>query len=727
MNSAGHSRTILPTKTLPSSHRFRLEMKDFQINYKLIHPKDFAKKLLIAGSQQGFFLVLVWLFFWLAPWTNWLEPLPWMRLGIGFLLFVIPGMITSILLAGDRFSILRHFIGGIAFSVFFVSILGILGRLFHLPFEFIKFSVALIGFITLVMLLRHPNWSRRLYLPTHPSFSTLFILFFLVAFGIVINLMSRTTGDDQTYLAYLTSWQHASHLSFEEVYFRSGTLDSIRFWFAMFPMSLALLADMSNMHGLLLIGFYLEPFLILIAILAAYDLYKNVLHSRYQALAALVLQFTFLFLLRGSQQPGLTFFSRLSEDKVFGAFILFPVFFSSAYFLLEEINFRSVLYFLLSGFSLALTHPITLAFSTFIIGCYIAITTMLRKEHKKAFVALLSLIVIIFPVGLLRFVEVSSADIIPYDLESALEGGAGIETRISYLKGTPFYGFNVERVKIEMGSNDHPGIGRSILAYSYIWIVGIGFVWSIVNIKKRAVAPFVVATSALVVFSAIPYTGWLIGYFVSARMLWRTPWMIPIGLIGVILIDQCIQFISPKLSSHGLPKFSAEQFTFYLVMATSSLIIAMFSIFVYRNDWQALHELPAYKNTLEKLSALGQYLEVNIDRPSIFLAAPQSSHSLTGLFTQSLMDYLPGLSSKSKVVVFRWFYPPRNIDLEKLNLIFSTDPAISPSQRINVLKRNQVEYILLDNNSIIEYYADQPQFFDIERFENYGIVLIHGT
>jgi hypothetical protein len=243
-----------------------------------------------------------------------------------------------------------------------------------------------------------------------------------------------------------------------------------------------------------------------------------------------------------------------------------------------------------------------------------------------------------------------------------------------------------------------------------------------VNIKKHAVAPFIAATSALVVFSAIPYTGWLIGYFVSARMLWRTPWMIPIGLIGVTLIDQVIQFIAPKISVHRSYKF-----TFYLVIVTSSLITAIFSIVVYRNDWRALNEIPAYKNTLEKLSALGQYLEVNIDQPSIFLAAPQSSDHLTGLFTQSLMDYLPGLSSKSKVVVFRWFYPPRRIEPEKLNLIFSTDPTISPSQRINILKRNQVQYILLDNNSIIEYYAVQPQFFDVERFENYGIVWIHGT
>ena len=103
-------------------------------------------------------------------------------------------------------------------------------------------------------------------------------------------------------------------------------------------MSLAMLAKISHLHGLLLVGFYLEPFLIILAILAMYALYEDLLSSQDQAIAALLIQFTFFFLIR---QQHRFFFEQLSEDKVFAAFVLAPVFFLSVRYFLESFHWRS--------------------------------------------------------------------------------------------------------------------------------------------------------------------------------------------------------------------------------------------------------------------------------------------------------------------------------------------------------------------------------------------------
>ncbi len=682
-------------------------------------------KIIRKCCKKPFLLLsLFWILLWVFPWAGWLDSLPWIRLGISLIIFSAPGIIVSLFLAGEKVNLPGHLASGLAFSVLFVGILGMFGRIFHTSFDFIKVVFALTGLVVLLMFAKYSRFEDHLYKPKTFSIATLILLLLMASFGIIINFLSRTTGDDQTYLAYLTSWQHAQSLNFQEVFFASGDVDSIRFWLAMFPMSLALLAEISNLHGLLLIGFYLEPFLIVIAILAIYNFYESLLQSEQQAILALLLQFTFLFLLRGYQQPGSTFFNRLSEDKAFAAFILFPIFFLAARLFLECFTLRSAIFLLLAGLSLAITHQIILAYSIFIIGIYVGIVTIIRKDYKKTMIITTLLAVIILPPAMLRFINEPSAGSISFDLESALNVGVGIETRITYLAGTPFYGFNLDRVKILPENNNPENLLRSFLSWSYLWILGLGFLWSLFNIKKKVVAPFITAASLLILLSAIPYTGWILGYFVSARMLWRAPWLLPIGLIGMTLLNEFLLLVLHKISIKALSKPSVKRAVYTSIVGICSIVLIFFSVHVYKVEWKTLTERDTYKNTLENLSVLGNYLEVNIDQPSIFLAAAQSSNFLPGLFTQSLMDYLPGISSKSKVVSFRFNPVPYPVDMDKLSLIFSLDATITFNQRINILRKNHIQYVLIDNRSLMVYYASKPQFFDIQNIENYWILKI---
>src|SRR6476620_7607869 len=81
--------------------------------------------------------LLMWVFLYFFP-MGWLARLPGLQVAIGIIIFALPGIATSIYLAGKRLTFISHCTSGIALSIFFVGALGFLGRVFHLPFAFIK-------------------------------------------------------------------------------------------------------------------------------------------------------------------------------------------------------------------------------------------------------------------------------------------------------------------------------------------------------------------------------------------------------------------------------------------------------------------------------------------------------------------------------------------------------------------------------------------------------------
>ena len=673
------------------------------------------------------FLLVFWVFVWVLPWTRWLDNMPWLRTAIGLIVFLLPGMIASLFLMRKRMGLLAHFLNGFVLSVFFFGAIGVLGRIFHLSFDFIKILFSFGGGLSILTLLfyeyRYPQ--KPLYFLEKIKLKTFLSLFLIILFGVIINLLSKTTGDDQSYLAYLTSWRHSQALGFSEVYFGLGSVDSVRFWLAMFPMNLALLAELSNLHGLLLIGLYIEPFMVAIAILVTYVLYKEFLESDIRALSALLLHITFFFFLRDIQQTGLTFFTRLSEDKVVAAFIIAPLFFCATRYLFEELSIRRGIFFLFIGWSLALTHPVILAYSVFIDVVYIGVLSLLHKNYKKIlWIGALS-IVIILPVASLRFYDESRQ--ISYDLEQALAEGAGIEARISYIEDTPFYGFNPERVEIStVDWHDNKNALQLVFVWSYVWILAMAFIWSGINIRKHDLAPFLFTTSLLVLLSLIPYTGWLIGYFVSARMLWRAPWLFPIGIAIFALLEEALNLLARSLPKRKFKtSILSPKTSFILSLSIFIISVGYFSVFVYQEDWENASRQSEYKMNLERLVSLGDYLEENLDKEARFVSPHQMSNPIYGLFSQNMEEYLPGLSSKSKVALFRFFPSPEPVDRNEINKLFIVDSSVTFQEQKHIMYKYQIEYILTDDFTIKGYYENNPSSFSIQEVEGFWIINLY--
>jgi hypothetical protein len=87
------------------------------------------------------------------------------------------------------------------------------------------------------------------------------------------------------------------------------------------------------------------------------------------------------------------------------------------------------------------------------------------------------------------------------------------------------------------------------------------------------------------------------------------------------------------------------------------------------------------------------------------------------------MSYLPGLSSKSKVVFFRMPQFSRiPVNMSKIkSLVLSPDPAISLDRRMDVL-RDRAQYILVKEPAVKDYYASYPKFFDVQKVGEFWMI-----
>lgn len=671
-------------------------------------------------------VAVVWGAFWVLPWADWLEPLPWVRMGLAILLFSVPGMAASIALAGGRFTLAAHFTIGVALSIFLVGSLGLLGRILHLPFGYITPVFFLAGIASLLGISYRVRSGLVLYSPRKYSPLTLALFGVMVALGSLVALQHKFGIDDFSYLAYLTAWQHASRLSFQEVFFNTGTIDAIRFWLAMFPMNLGFLSQVSHLQGLWLFGLYLEPFLVAIALLAAYNLYEDVLQSERQAITAVFLQFTFLFMIQGIFYDGALFFNRLSHDKAFAGFVLAPVFFLLIRVFLETGRRRDGFLTVIAGLSLMLTHPVILAFSIFVAGMQGVFVLVPQRGYRKLAVFLALLVAMILPSASLRVITVPwvSQHILglespllkngAFDLDSALDSN-NIDSRISFIPGTPFYGFNIGRLRIGL----EPAIQKqpfwAFLSLSYLWITGIGLLWSIMHLKKSPAAPLIAATSLLVIFCAVPYTGWLVGFFVSARQLQRSVWLLPGGLIGFVLALELQRFAWRRITRRSAVRSPNSRAVSVVICSLCLLLLGYYSIYMYGTKWKSSVELATYWQRLEVLAGLGDYLEQQFDVPARF-AAPRG-----------IRDYLPGLSSKAKVAFFRdKRFGREPVDYQKLDSLLSPADAASLGWRIHILEKYRIRYILGTERSLLDYYSGQPQFSVIREDGGFWIVEFLG-
>lgn len=637
-------------------------------------------------------IVLAWLAFWYLPWQAGLNPYIWFRLGIGLILFTIPGICVYALLADRTGFTFSHITFGFAISHLIFALLGTLGRLFHLSFEITKYLMVMTGIVLLVIylipILR--NGIKFQIKPIRKNDLLPAVLMLAISLAACIIVIQRVlTDDDLTYLAYVTNWQNSLHLDFNDVIFGVPELVHPRFWLMSAPFAQALLADISNVPGILLLSGYYEPFLVMLAVLSWYELARSLKFSPQAASASAILQLVFLLALSEYLHPGSPFYTQLSADKATAAFILAPVFFQSLVRSLEHPAKGSFILSLFAGASLTLMHPVILAYSVFIGGIFVLLNWRNTQPLQKI-ILMAILLAVLLPQIALRFFNVPSQAKIPFSSQELPVQG-GLENMIQTWGNTQFYGFNPSILDMKLPFAEKMPLPQPIAARGWLVFPLLAAIFAMKQARKQASAQFILACFLLGVLAWFPISGWVIGYFLSAWMLERALWLFPFGLSAVYVLSGIRDIVRARLP--GKRKLGASfSPSNWSLLAIALLTLGLFLLHMRENNLPDLEKFSAKSQRYRGLAVAGQELNRLISDQAYVVGSGQ------------LNDIIPGISFKAKLITFRISQPSnmshisdgqRQERIADIQRLFSQAPA--PQDKMKLIEKYDIRFLLLQN------------------------------
>ena len=633
-------------------------------------------------------------------------------MGIGLLLFIIPGASLYGLLVRPSAITLNHLVFGFVFSHFLVTLLGTWARIFHWSFASVEFLFVLIGlFFTLRFLLQMIRDGIKIKISSIKLEEVLPILMlFLVASIASLVVLQRVVGDDDlTYLAYLTNWQNSVQLNFQDVFFGETGIVHPRFWIISTPFAQALLANISNMPGILLLGGYYEAFLLILAVASWYTLARKLSFSSQAASASSILQLVFFLFLSDYFHPGAPFFTQLSADKATAAFIIAPVFFQSLLQFLKETTKNNEIVFLFTGLSLTFMHPVILAYSVFIAGVLLLLNWKKNGLRRQA-LAITILIVIILPQASLRFVNASSQAQIPYTSQDILNEG-GVENMVTRWGDTQFYGFNPVILDMNVPYADDMPIPVAILRRGWLIFPILASVLALKQARKNLAAQFLLASFLLGFLAWLPFTGWIIGYFLSAYMLERALWLYPFGLSLVYsraVIRNQVNIKKTFMSPNRL------------LIVVTAIAISVFALYMHENNLPNTVKFTTKMQRYQGLAKAGQELDRRISDQAFVIGS------------QKLNDLIPGLSSKAKIITFRVSQNSNMAyfsDVEREERISDTQSiflkSLSPVDKMSLIEKYDIHFLFLQSfdlrlfEDLVDSYPDRVEVIEVG-----GVILI---
>jgi hypothetical protein len=692
--------------------------------------REFSFQSLFHHFYANKLLFLAWMVAWLLPWGSWLAYdgnifivflLDMLRLSLALGLFLLPGILLYwlILPSDDLSKMFSWFLLpiGFVFSTLMVSVLGLLGRVIGMPFGLVKALFALVGFLGILLLqMKSPClWKRLIEQGRKPFFLSPFLVVALL-FVTLMNFNGSFLIDDFTYLAYLTHWQHVPSLDFREVIF--GTLhdDPARFWFSVYPMTQALLSDLSGIPGVLLLGNYLEFYLMPVAVFALYFQAHTLRLSRHWAGFAVLAHIILLAWIVGAHGPtGTWFYQSMSADKVSATFIFMPVLLGFSFCFFETPDRRTLIFVFLTGLAISVTHPVIL----FIVSLLLAGIWLVAVLVKKVPWHSLLIVVIFILVWTLPYIGVRlsghpSISRVPYSGEQARET-PGVWLFVD-VREDGLYTIPLELLNLYDFLQDENGTSSD---FANLYQVFRGLPWGILllagliaAIRLRAgwVEVYLAVSTAVISLALIPHTAWILGLFTSARLLSRVAWFAPLGLSLVFLIILGRKYFVQFLCHHWLEERRIGAVCASLrkraLLWTSAILLLMglispLSVVV-------LTDLPAFFDTLrlnQRLVEVGYFLGKNHQEHVVVVTLGESG---------KWDNYLPGLSHLAVPVSFRgethilevkYFFSLKELIARKEDSqrLRSFSPEVTLRERLKLLEKYDVRYVLAGQDQAQAY------------------------
>lgn len=618
--------------------------------------------------KNKYFLVfisaLLWLFLSLFYWQAWLQDFPIIRFVIGLLIYILPGAFTFLYISDEKDLTFRVFLGGFLFSIFITGLLGLLARLFHLNFTFIRWGFALWGLIALVLILHQ----QEKFTFRFEKFAWWEVILFLLATGAgvyfaIITSLPLIHDDAFTYNALLYYYQHAPVLDFVFP-IALERLEISRFWIAYWPLVEAMISSLSDVDGLIVAGAYLPSALACFSFIGIYTLGRTLDLPRVIAAFAVLAQGFSLMRLSRPNQPGDLFFQRMTEDKVTAAFVISAILILLAVEYMEKPITRKLILVGLAALGMAFTHPVQFGMTCMIIGVY-GLPSLFNKDIRFKYFALIGVLAAVVMIPFLfRFGGGEYSESLSNTLADVIENDEltrfGIR-RVEIIEGTPFYGISPYLT---------PGIAYQISFISAI--VSLFFFW------RNKAARYVLAAFLVLGVSMFPYTGWIVGMFTTPFQLWRLTWQMPFGIAFAFLawfayeIVQKINFFQGRLIW--------VKPLYYL-----SIFLGLTSAIVYIHPWTMANVevknqdvIDFYSNYLSTARLMN---EIDVDRP-IIVGGPDTT-------TNAI---IPSLTLKYEPLIFRVETAGGRTRLWKSMV---GDEDITLQERFARLQENNVEYLLI--------------------------------
>lgn len=639
----------------------------------------------------------LWLALWYLPWQAELHSIVWLQLGGALILFVAPGACVYGILTDRDGIAFSHITFGFVISHLMSALLGTWGRYFHLSFDAIKLAMAGLGYIFMVIFL----WGkirdgiqinlRRINAAKILSALTLL----LVALAACLVVIQRVlTDDDMTYLAYLTRWQFSDRLDFNDLFFGEPMLVHPRFWLMSAPFAQALLANLSQAPGILILSGYYEPFLVILSVLCWYELARTLRFSPRAAGASAILQLAFLLLLSEYLHPGSPYFNQLSADKATAAFIIAPVFFQSLTRLLDQPTKRNGLISLLAGLSLTMMHPVILAYSVFIGGALV-----LFRLKRKAFLQLLLpvgiLLIILSPQVALRFANAHSQTDIPFTPED-VPNQRGVENLVARWGDTQFYGFNPRILDMNIPYGENIPIPEPIAKRGWLILPILSALFAVTRDRHNTASQFILACFLLCLLAWIPFTGWIIGYFLSAWMLERALWLFPFGLSAIHALIILRDFIKARKPIRNSPAANTVLSPNWSLLTVTLLALGLFFLYMRENNLPDFDKFTRKMQRYKDIAFAGQELDRQIEGRAYVIGSP------------NLNDLIPGITLKTNLITYRisdpanmMYFTPAEREQRIADTAAIFTKSTSAEDKLSLLEKYDVRFLLLQRDDIL--------------------------
>ncbi len=338
----------------------------------------------------------------------------------------------------------------------------------------------------------------------------------------------RVSGDfdDWTYLAYVRQYLDTDRMNAEEPFLGTGESVNPRMRSNVWVATQALLADVTDVSPDDLLFEYLRPVLTVFAVLATFALTRTLFRNTTVALLAAAFLLGYAFLdLAPHEGFGRNLFLRITEDKMVGAFLLFPIALVFLHRFAVHPSLAPFAGLAIVVLALSVVHPVPLVFLAATILSLGVLRSFVERSTRP-----------LRPMGLL-LVPVALASIWPFVQRQLLAGAAPD----LFGTGSSAITYRDEFHIVELGAGLlmgnyhmilHPLMIAAILSAPLVWLAA-----------RREVGNQLVlaATAGALIVFFVPLLATPLAEVMTPQTLWKMPWMVPVAPILAFVTYEAVR------------------------------------------------------------------------------------------------------------------------------------------------------------------------------------------